>query len=219
MNRKSRRVDRWIDDLLHGRWPRRMRGAQEEADVLRAAIEMRMGTPDAGLPDPRFVESLRQRLGRETQGQVPHARQVSRRTLLASGGLAAATAAAGVLVGERLNSGPEIEHTLVPDASTWTPVATLDNLPPGSAMPFSTAAMRGFLVNDGGRITALSGVCTHLGCLLRLNASARRLDCPCHNAAFALDGQVAFHSMPQALPPLPQINARVRDGVIEVLSA
>jgi nitrite reductase/ring-hydroxylating ferredoxin subunit len=218
VNRRSRRVDRWIDDLLHGRRPRRMRGAEEEADVLRAAIEMRMATPDAGLPDPRFVESLRQRVARETQGQVPHAGRITRRALLASGGLAAATAAAGVVVGERLSGGPPGEQQLVPDAAAWIPVANLADVPPGSAMPFSTPAVRGFLVNSGGQITALSGVCTHLGCMLRLDTAQRRLDCPCHRAAFAFDGSVVFHSIPQGLPPLPQISARVREGTIEVLT-
>jgi cytochrome b6-f complex iron-sulfur subunit len=218
MNRKSRRVDRWVEDLLHGRRPRRMRGAEAEADVLRAAIEMRTASPDAGLPDPRFVESLRQRIGRETQGQVPHTGGITRRGLLASGGLAAATAAAGIVVGERLTGGAGQERQLIPDAAGWVPVASVADLPAGHAMPFSTPSVRGFLVNDGKAITALSGVCTHLGCLLHLNATARRLDCPCHTAAFALDGSVLFHSIPQTLPPLPQINARVREGMIEVLT-
>jgi len=219
MNRRSRRVDRWVDDLLHGRSPRRMRGGQEEADVLRAAIEMRNASPDAGLPDPRFVESLRQRLGRETQGQVPPAGRITRRGLLASGGLAAATAAAGLVVGERLTgSGTSTERHLVPDAAAWVPVASLADVPPGSAKPFATPSVTGFLVNNGGQITALSGVCTHLGCLLHLNPGARRLDCPCHPAAFAFDGSVLVHPHPQSLPPLPQLDARVREGMIEVLT-
>jgi cytochrome b6-f complex iron-sulfur subunit len=73
-------------------------------------------------------------------------------------------------------------------------------------------------VNRGGTITALSGVCTHLGCLLQLNAAARRLDCPCHNAAFGFDGSVLFKHMPDALPPLPLMESRIRDGQVEVLT-
>ena len=220
MNRKSRRVDGWVDDLLHGRSPRRLRGAESEAEVLRAAIEMRSASPDAGLPDPRFVESLRQRIARETQGQVPRSGHITRRALLASGGLAAATAAAGIVVGERLTgdgSGTTERH-LVPDAAAWVPVAHVADVPAGTAKPFATASIKGFVVNDGNQITALSGVCTHLGCLLTLNADARRLDCPCHRAAFGFDGNVQFHAIPQGLPPLPQLSARVREGMIEVLT-
>jgi Rieske Fe-S protein len=69
-----------------------------------------------------------------------------------------------------------------------------------------------------GAIAALSGVCTHLGCLLQLNAAARRLDCPCHSAAFSFDGSVLFKHMPDALPPLPLMESRIRNGQIEVLT-
>ena len=99
-----------------------------------------------------------------------------------------------------------------------TAVALLADVPDGAARSFDTGSVRGFLVNRGGEIAALSGVCTHLGCLLQLNAAARRLDCPCHSAAFGLDGNVLFKHMPDALPALPRLESRVRDGQIEVLT-
>jgi nitrite reductase/ring-hydroxylating ferredoxin subunit len=218
MNRRIRRVSRWIDDLLHDRSPRGFRGAEDEATVLATAIELQNASPSAGLPDPQFVESLRQRIARETQGEVPHAPRFSRRALLASGGLAAATAAAGVLVGERLTSPSTAQHELVPDAGAWTAVAVVSDLPEGTARTFDTGSVRGFIVNRGGSIAALSGVCTHLGCLLQLNTAARRLDCPCHSAAFGFDGSVLFKHMPDTLPPLPLLETRVRTGQIEVLT-
>ena len=97
-------------------------------------------------------------------------------------------------------------------------MALVADLPEGSARSFDTGSVRGFLVNRGGEIAALSGVCTHLGCLLQLNVAARRLDCPCHSAAFGLDGSVLFKHMSDALPPLPRMESRVRDGQIEVLT-
>jgi nitrite reductase/ring-hydroxylating ferredoxin subunit len=218
MSRRTRQVSRWIDDLLHERSPRRFRKAEEDAKVLAAAIDLRSASPGAGLPDPQFVESLRQRLARDTQGEVPMAPRVSRRTLLASGGLAAATAAAGLVVGERLTSTPTAQRELLPNGAAWTAVALLSDVPDGAARSFDTGSVRGFLVNRGGEIAALSGVCTHLGCLLQLNAAARRLDCPCHSAAFGLDGNVLFKHMPDALPALPRLESRVRDGQIEVLT-
>jgi nitrite reductase/ring-hydroxylating ferredoxin subunit len=218
MNRRIRRVSRWIDDLLHDRSPRRFRGSEEDANVLAAAIELQNASPSAGLPDPQFVESLRQRIARETQGEVPRSPRLSRRALLASGGLAAATAAAGLLVGDRLASPSTAPHELVPDAGAWTAVALVSDVPEGTARTFDTGSVRGFVVNRGGAIAALSGVCTHLGCLLQLNAAARRLDCPCHSAAFGFDGSVLFKHMPDSLPPLPLMESRIRDGQIEVLT-
>jgi len=218
VSRRSRRISRWVDDLLHDRSPRRLRGAEEDADVLAAAIALRSASPDAGLPDPHFIESLRQRVARETQGVVAPAPRMSRRSLLATGGLAAATAAAGVVVGERFATTSTPQLRLVPDAGSWVGVADVADLPEGSAMPFDTGAVRGFIVNRGGQIAALSGICTHLGCLLQLNPGARRLDCPCHSAAFAFDGSVLFKHMPESLPALPQLSSRIRDGRIEVLT-
>ena len=218
MSRRIRRVSRWIDDLLHDRGPRGFRRADEDAKVLAAAIELRSASPGAGLPDPQFVESLQQRLARDTQGEVPRASRVSRRTLLASGGLAAVGAAAGLVVGERLTVPSTAQRELLPNGAAWTAVALLADVPDGTARSFDTGSVRGFLVNRGGEIAALSGVCTHLGCLLQLNAQARRLDCPCHNAAFALDGNVLFKHMPDALAPLPRMESRIRDGQIEVLT-
>jgi nitrite reductase/ring-hydroxylating ferredoxin subunit len=218
MSRRIRRVSRWVDDLLHDRSPRRFGGAEEDAEVLAAAIELQSASPSAGLPDPQFIESLRQRIARETQGEVPMSTRVSRRTLLAGGGLAVATAAAGVVIGDRLASPSTAQKELLPIGATWTAVAHLSDLPEGTARTFDTGSVRGFVANRGGAIVALSGVCTHLGCVLQLNATARRLDCPCHNAAFGFDGTVLFKHMPDALPPLPKLESRVRDGQIEVLT-
>jgi nitrite reductase/ring-hydroxylating ferredoxin subunit len=218
MNRRIRGVSRWVDDLLHDRSPRRFRGAEEDANLLAAAIELQNASLSAGLPDPQFVESLRQRIARDTQGEVPQSPRFSRRALLASGGLAAATAAAGLLVGDRIASPTTTQHQLIPDGGAWTAVALVTDLPEGTARTFDTGSVRGFLVNRGGAIAALSGVCTHLGCLLQLNAAARRLDCPCHNAAFGFDGSVLFKHMPDSLPPLPLLESRIRDGHIEVLT-
>jgi cytochrome b6-f complex iron-sulfur subunit len=218
MSRRIRRVSRWVDDLLHDRGPGGFRRAEEDAKVLAAAIELRSASPGAGLPDPQFVESLQQRLARDTQGEVPRSSRLSRRTLLASGGLAAVGAAAGLVVGERLTVPSTAQRELLPNGAAGTAVAHLADVPEGTARSFDTGSVRGFLVNRGGEIAALSGVCTHLGCLLQLNAQARRLDCPCHSAAFGLDGNVLFKHMPDALPPLPRMESRVRDGQIEVLT-
>ena len=219
MKRSGRRVDRWVDDLLHDRSPRRLRqGDAEDLEALAAAIELRSATPGAGMPDPHFVERLHRRLAQDTQGESLPRVRVSRRTLLAGGGAAAVAAAAGVLAGERLGAPGGNERNLVPDGADWVDVAALADLPEGTARRFSTPAFEGVLVNRGGSVEAMSAACTHLGCILRVNDAARRLECPCHPAAFGFDGNILYKALPQPMPPLPRLQTRVRDGRIEVFT-
>ena len=44
--------------------------------------------------------------------------------------------------------------------------------------------------DDDGTVTALSPVCSHLGCQVAFNAAERSWDCPCHGSRFAVDGSV-----------------------------
>jgi cytochrome b6-f complex iron-sulfur subunit len=223
VSRDSRRINRWVDALLRDRTPRRLRGREEDAEVLRAAIELRAAAPGAGMPDQRFVDELHRRLAVETQGAVVPERGLSRRRLLVGGGMAVAAAAAGV-VGEKLVDGrgagaPQPATELVADHGRWIAVAAVDSVPSGTAVRFSTGAIEGLVVNRGGVIEALSASCTHLGCIVTFNREAGRLDCPCHNnTAFGLDGSVLFQGYALPLPPLPRVPSRVRDGNVEVLA-
>jgi cytochrome b6-f complex iron-sulfur subunit len=221
VSRDSRRIDRWVNALLRDHSPRRLRGREKDADVLRAAIELRAAAPGAGMPDQRFVDELHRRLAVETQGAVVPERGLSRRRLLVGGGMAVAAAAAGV-VGEKLVDGrggaPQPATELVADHGRWIAVAALDSVPSGTAVRFSTGAIEGLVVNRGGVIEALSASCTHLGCIVTFNREAGRLDCPCHNTSFGLDGSVLFQGYALPLPPLPRVPSRVRDGNVEVLA-
>jgi glycine/D-amino acid oxidase-like deaminating enzyme/nitrite reductase/ring-hydroxylating ferredoxin subunit len=44
--------------------------------------------------------------------------------------------------------------------------------------------------DDDGTVTAVSPVCTHLGCQVNFNQAERSWDCPCHGSRFAVDGSV-----------------------------
>jgi cytochrome b6-f complex iron-sulfur subunit len=219
VSRRVRRVGRYVDALLRDRRPPRAAQDPDDLDALAAAIDLASDRPQAGMPDPRFVERLEARLREHAGGDVRIDRRMTRRGLLQAGGLAAAAAAAGVVVDRAVEHGGTTSSpdTLAVDGGTWHVVVAAEELPVGRAMRFSTGKVEGVVVNrGGGDFLALSAVCTHLGCILQLNADAGRLDCPCHNAAFGLGGDVLHHARTAALRPLPRIPARVRDGQVEV---
>lgn len=59
-----------------------------------------------------------------------------------------------------------------------------------------------FLVRRGGRLFALSSLCTHRRCTLNL-APDRSFICPCHGSTFAPEGAVTRGPARRNLPRLP----------------
>jgi glycine/D-amino acid oxidase-like deaminating enzyme/nitrite reductase/ring-hydroxylating ferredoxin subunit len=56
---------------------------------------------------------------------------------------------------------------------------------------------------DDGTLTAVSPVCTHLGCEVRWNPGERSWDCPCHGSRFDPEGQVLHGPAVHALERTP----------------
>jgi nitrite reductase/ring-hydroxylating ferredoxin subunit len=210
------RFDRYLDSLLAGERPSPDDVAdRDEAEMARLAAEMSAAAdPGGGRPDPAFVEQLRLRMRAADDGiasvQVPppvrpglggsmSRMRISRRQLLSGGVIGAAGLAAGALGASILRPpGAEPRDPIWDDGSDlisgegeWVAVATLAELPAGSAVRFSTVAFDGYVVNDAGEIRALSSVCTHMGCTLRFRQGWQDLRCPCHGASFDLTGRLA----------------------------
>jgi Rieske Fe-S protein len=51
-------------------------------------------------------------------------------------------------------------------------------------------AFGGFVVKHQGKLDVFAINCSHLGCSVALNESAKSFDCPCHGSRFHLDGTV-----------------------------
>jgi len=42
--------------------------------------------------------------------------------------------------------------------------------------------------DEQGKVTKLSAVCTHMGCIVHWNGAEKTWDCPCHGSRFAPNG-------------------------------
>ena len=62
--------------------------------------------------------------------------------------------------------------------------------------------------DDHGKVTLLSPVCTHMGCIVEWNGAERTWDCPCHGSRFLANGKVL--SGPAETPLEPAAPGRSR---------
>jgi Rieske Fe-S protein len=225
VSRRKRRPDRLFDAVAEGRpLPEGRLEDAEDVEALRAAIELRGQVPAADLPSEEFVSGLRRRLAQESSPTEPHA--LSRRSLLASAGAVAAGAiaagATGVAIDRTLlapgHTRPApVAGELNPDGAAWTAVAMEADLAGRATQRFDAGGVIGYVSATDGGVMAVSAACTHQGCILQHNAAAGRLDCPCHRTAFGVDGRLLFSQLAVPPAPLTHLQARTRDGNIEVL--
>jgi cytochrome b6-f complex iron-sulfur subunit len=221
MKESADRVARFVDELLRGRRPHRFEATQEEAEAMMAAAKLSAARVGADVPDRAALDRIHQRIAVALDESAVVDRRLSRRAWLRTAGAAAAAVVIGVGLDEVVRNNQESGAggstiTLLPDNGSWRPVAAVTQIPSGHAMPVSTATLDAVIINDGGTITAVSGVCTHLGCKLQPDDANRKLDCPCHQTAFSWSGKVLFYRLKAAPANLPQIPSRVNNGQIEL---
>lgn len=130
-------------------------------------------------------------------------REFFRFMTLASGGLAAGTAAIAGYA-----QLPKSERKF--DAAL---ICNIDDLKAGSSLAFSyprTSDLCLLVRKQDGEFVGFTRRCTHLSCPVdyQINGGEERLFCPCHNGAFSLeDGRVTQGPPPH---PLPQIRLEIR---------
>lgn len=237
--RDAHELDDYIEELKADVKPTRAdpSSADGGAEYVMAAL-FRSATPGAAEPRPEFLERMRRQLAGETETpaqtagptastkeptpSVKRRATFSRRGFLGRGfgaAAAAAAVAAGVGAGVALDritetSAPSGGVALVP-LGDWVPVAAADAIPVGAVKRFTTDSIVGFVRHTPAGFEALSGTCTHMGCLLAWNGPARTFDCPCHGGRFNEDGTASpASSIPYQ--PLPHINVKVEAGQVLV---
>ena len=231
MSRMGRFVEkvsrqRLVESVLRQRRVGRARIDPESDAELRTAILLRSARLGAGSVREEFVTSLHQRLSAEFAADpAPPAPATTRRrrfvqlTATAAAALGIGAVVDHVLTGAATAAAPANEQSnLEPDHAAWRTVAVSTDLPEGGVVRFDTGTVVGFIRRTNGKVAAVSGICTHLGCKLKLNQPAEQLDCPCHGASFSLTGAVVRHRLPIPLAPLPDIAVRETGGVVQVLT-
>ncbi|KAA0022754.1 Rieske (2Fe-2S) protein [Antrihabitans cavernicola] len=224
-------VRRYVDDLLAGRRPKSFRPDEADAEQMRAAIALRSARMGADTPSESFLADLHQRLAAEldeptSDHEGADHRSPRRRQVLIGTSVAAAAAAVGAVVDRAFVGGATGEPTqevaspatLEPTKGAWRAVAASADVPDGATVAFDVGTISGFVRRVDGKPAAVSGVCTHQGCKLWLDAPADKLRCPCHSTSFTTAGYVAEHQLPIAPAPLPNLQIRENGGAIEVFA-
>ena len=209
------RTQEYVEALLHGRRPEPWPDVgHKDAQVLRmASLINAVGT--AAHPRAQFAAELGAELERLSGTRPRRFWRLSRRTLLRGvagvAGLLLAGAATdrAVTMVRQPNPGPG-----------WVAVARAAEVAPGAAKRFLANGMEGYVLNLGGRFSAVSALCTHLPCVLRWSAPDRQFVCPCHQAEFTASGQ--WRPSPEydrQLSPLPVFAVKQTAGLLYVYAA
>lgn len=225
----DRNVRRFVEGLLRGQPTERARPDDVEAQQMKTAIELRAARLGSDAPGEEFVADLHRRLAQaedDARGVDRPARTGpagTRRQVVIGTSIAAASAAAGLVVDRTLlrtdeapAPTPAAQGVMEPNTGIWAPVGSSVDVPDGATLAFDLGSITGFVHRVDGQLEAVSGICTHQGCRLWLDAPDNRLRCPCHSTSFSLAGETLTHQLPIAPAPLPRIQVRDNNGVIEV---
>jgi cytochrome b6-f complex iron-sulfur subunit len=224
-----RTVRRFVEGLLRGQRTQRARPDDFEARQIRTAIDLRAARLGSDSPREEFVTDLHRRLAgaiEETDaGGSRSGSTGTRRQVVLGTSIAAASAAAGIVVDRTLLRGPgapspppPAQGVVEPNTGAWRPVGASVDVDDGGTLAFDLGTVRGFVHRVNAQLEAVSGICTHQGCRLWLDAPENRLRCPCHTTSFSLAGRPITHQLPIAPPPLPRLQVREIDGVIEIFA-
>ena len=122
----------------------------------------------------------------------PKAPGLDRRTFLSRVGLGAALASvAGFFAATTRYVFPNVLY----EAPSRVPLGSPDQFPPGEATYLPEERI--FIFRDDDGLSALSSVCTHLGCNVRRVSSG--FECPCHGSRFDSSGKVSHGPAPKPL--------------------
>lgn len=128
------------------------------------------------------------------------------------------TAFAGTVMGAIIGI-PAIGYLIAPaltrsSSDAWIPAGSLENFPVNipTLFNFNRTKVNGWektvnsygvyiIRREDGSFLALSNNCTHLSCRVNWTEDVDAYICPCHDAYFAIDGQIIKGPQPRPLDP------------------
>ena len=210
------RVERIVNDLLHGRRLKLRAGDSEQKEAITAAARFAAASQGPQRMSPAF----RRRLARILES-APQEPWLTRRAALVAGLGVAAGALTGGVIGSRLESsgGPALQSAsspVLPFNGVWTDVGALADFAEGQGKLVRAGAVGAFVFRRGDTVTAVTSMCSHLPCELWWDGGPSLLVCPCHPVSFMSNGRPS--SSAYTLPALNEVRARVSaSGRVEVL--
>lgn len=90
-------------------------------------------------------------------------------------------------------------------------VAKVEDLPVGKARKLEIGNVPIHVVHLAEGFKVYSGICTHLGCLVKWEENKNRFYCPCHKGIFASDGKVLSGPPPR---PLDEYKVTIQNELV-----
>ena len=209
-------LDAFLDQLVADRRPPPAQLTAQETTERVLAAQLRLTRAGVEDPTPAYLSALERAGAHAGAHDTRHRRpfSIGRGDVLRT----AATLAGGIALGVAGGAGAAILRTRQPPSllveaanARWYDIAAVGDLPPGGIRAFSAGGALGFLLNEAGRLHAVSALCTHMGCRLKPAPDGLSIRCLCHGARFRADGSVLAGP---AVTPLPRIALRVARGRI-----
>jgi cytochrome b6-f complex iron-sulfur subunit len=215
-------LDRFLDAMLEDRQPDADDAARVDLATQHAAAQLRMAKEGAEAPSAEFLGRLERSVSEAITAEAPRRRRagVSRGTFLRGTLAVASGAGIGIIATESardLQVASQPKDLVTSGNERWYDIAAEAELPPGAIKRFTAGGLVGYLLNTDGRLTALSGICTHMGCLLKPHnpaAAEAGLRCLCHGSRFDRRGQV---TQGLARQPLANIALHIENGRVYAL--
>ena len=90
-------------------------------------------------------------------------------------------------------------------------VAKIDEIPTGKAKEITIAGKPVFILHLPEGFKVYSGICTHLGCIVKWQEKEKQFYCPCHRAFFDQEGAVISGPAPR---PLDEFKVEVENSLV-----
>ena len=92
-------------------------------------------------------------------------------------------------------------------------VGKADEIPVGKAKEIMIQKKPVFVVHLENGFKVFSGICTHLGCIIKWEENNNRFYCPCHKGVYAKTGEVLEGPPPK---PLDEFTVEIDDNLLFV---